>query len=196
MIYYGDKKKKGRKFVITKYYLRRPGIEPGSAAWEATMLTVTPPTPLCLRFSSTILWQISRAKSSQLYNKFKKPRLTYIYPWYIMETKKKRTKICHYEILFASAGNWTWISCLGGNHANRYTTNASLPAILSTILWQISRAKSSQLYNKFKKPRLTYIYPWYIMETKKKKDENLSLRNIICVGRELNPDQLLGRQPC
>ena len=27
-------------------YLRQPGIEPGSIAWKATMLTFTPPTPL------------------------------------------------------------------------------------------------------------------------------------------------------
>ena len=26
--------------------VRRPGIEPGSTAWKATMLTVTPPTQL------------------------------------------------------------------------------------------------------------------------------------------------------
>ena len=25
--------------------MRRPGVEPGSTAWKATMLTVTPPTP-------------------------------------------------------------------------------------------------------------------------------------------------------
>ena len=25
--------------------MRRPGVEPGTAAWKATMLTVTPPTP-------------------------------------------------------------------------------------------------------------------------------------------------------
>lgn len=25
--------------------VRRPGIEPGSTAWKATMLTITPPTP-------------------------------------------------------------------------------------------------------------------------------------------------------
>ena len=28
-----------------KKLMRRPGVEPGSAAWKATMLTVTPPTP-------------------------------------------------------------------------------------------------------------------------------------------------------
>ena len=27
-----------------KIVLRRPGVEPGSTAWKATMLTVTPPT--------------------------------------------------------------------------------------------------------------------------------------------------------
>ena len=26
--------------------MRWPGIEPGSTAWKATMLTITPPTPL------------------------------------------------------------------------------------------------------------------------------------------------------
>ena len=28
-----------------KEYLRRPGIEPGSTAWKAAMLTIIPPTP-------------------------------------------------------------------------------------------------------------------------------------------------------
>ena len=28
--------------------LRRPGIEPGSTAWKAAMLTIIPPTPSCL----------------------------------------------------------------------------------------------------------------------------------------------------
>ena len=28
-----------------KNYLRRPGIEPGSTAWKAAMLTTIPPTP-------------------------------------------------------------------------------------------------------------------------------------------------------
>ena len=29
--------------------MRQPGIEPGSTAWKATMLTVTPPTLTCKR---------------------------------------------------------------------------------------------------------------------------------------------------
>ena len=33
--------------------LRWPGIEPGSTAWKATMLTITPPTPTPYRTSST-----------------------------------------------------------------------------------------------------------------------------------------------
>ena len=32
-------------FLLQKY-LRKPGIEPGSIAWNATMLTFTPPTLL------------------------------------------------------------------------------------------------------------------------------------------------------
>ena len=31
---------------LQKDYVRRPGVEPGSIAWKATMLTVTPPTQL------------------------------------------------------------------------------------------------------------------------------------------------------
>ena len=30
-----------------KVPVRRPGVEPGSIAWKATMLTVTPPKPSC-----------------------------------------------------------------------------------------------------------------------------------------------------
>ena len=33
-----------RKEPKSKKKLRRPGIEPGSTAWKATMLTITPPT--------------------------------------------------------------------------------------------------------------------------------------------------------
>ena len=29
--------------------MRQPGIEPGSIAWKATMLTFTPPTLVCLK---------------------------------------------------------------------------------------------------------------------------------------------------
>ena len=35
---------KCKKNKINKKCVRRPGIEPGSTAWKATMLTVTPPT--------------------------------------------------------------------------------------------------------------------------------------------------------
>ena len=43
------KTEKGRE----KKYMRRPGIEPGSTAWKATMLTFTPPTLLyiCSKFN-------------------------------------------------------------------------------------------------------------------------------------------------
>ena len=34
---------KKRTLINTKH-VRQPGIEPGSTAWKATMLTVTPPT--------------------------------------------------------------------------------------------------------------------------------------------------------
>ena len=33
--------------------VRRPGIEPGSTAWKAAMLTTIPPTPRC-RFDSNV----------------------------------------------------------------------------------------------------------------------------------------------
>ena len=31
----------------SKRKLRRPGVEPGSTAWKATMLAITPPTLIC-----------------------------------------------------------------------------------------------------------------------------------------------------
>ena len=37
-------KKKDAKLNKKKREVRWPGVEPGSAAWKATMLTVTPPT--------------------------------------------------------------------------------------------------------------------------------------------------------
>ena len=43
--------------------MRRPGIEPGTIAWKATMLTTTPPTldnfPSNLRWYSKVLWQVA-----------------------------------------------------------------------------------------------------------------------------------------
>ena len=32
-----------------KKIMRRPGIEPGSTAWKAAMLTIIPPTQACLQ---------------------------------------------------------------------------------------------------------------------------------------------------
>lgn len=41
---------------LIKSYLRRPGVEPGSTAWKATMLTVTPPTQSCFLLASFWFW--------------------------------------------------------------------------------------------------------------------------------------------
>ena len=43
-----------------KRIVRRPGIEPGSTAWKATMLTITPPTPM---FSSAPIAIHNRSSS-------------------------------------------------------------------------------------------------------------------------------------
>ena len=61
--------------------MRHPGIEPGSIAWKATMLTFTPPIELLIP-----------------------------------------DQIFYYKN--ASAGKRTRISCLEGNNANLYTTDA------------------------------------------------------------------------
>ena len=37
-----------------KNEVRRPGVEPGSTAWKATMLTVTPPTLLASGFTNKL----------------------------------------------------------------------------------------------------------------------------------------------
>ena len=55
-----------------KILVRRPGVEPGSAAWKATMLTVTPPTQLLLlvcphsadnRFSKSMSKRLSQVST-------------------------------------------------------------------------------------------------------------------------------------
>ncbi len=42
-VWEGRKRRKNEK----KNTMRRPGIEPGTIAWKATMLTTTPPTLIC-----------------------------------------------------------------------------------------------------------------------------------------------------
>jgi hypothetical protein len=44
--------------------VRRPGIEPGSTAWKATMLTITPATLLVQTISVeyTYVWRAGRAR--------------------------------------------------------------------------------------------------------------------------------------
>ena len=76
--------------------VRQPGIEPGSIAWKATMLTFTPPTP----------WQL----------------LNILLTWY--PRGKNPQKLMLGACKSASAGNRTRIYCLEGNNANLYTTDA------------------------------------------------------------------------
>ena len=39
-------RKQKQNFILQKKNVRWPGIEPGSTAWKATMLTITPPSHL------------------------------------------------------------------------------------------------------------------------------------------------------
>ena len=44
------------------YYVRQPGVEPGSTAWEAAMITVTPLSPtrqLILKFGYLFLYYLT-----------------------------------------------------------------------------------------------------------------------------------------
>ena len=85
------------------------GIEPGSMAWKATMLTFTPPTLLLKLYfaeeSFNFLWNDDEI----LYN------TTTRYFWKLKFSIIK---------IYASAGNRTRIYCLEGNNANLYTTDA------------------------------------------------------------------------
>ena len=47
--------------------VRRPGVEPGSTAWKATMLTVTPPTLLEKAPQNYLVNQTYRFSSLLLY---------------------------------------------------------------------------------------------------------------------------------
>ena len=44
MLAFNRDNRKNRRFVWNKKSVRWPGIEPGSNAWKASMLTITPPT--------------------------------------------------------------------------------------------------------------------------------------------------------
>ena len=89
--------------------MRQPGIEPGSIAWKATMLTFTPPTLLITIYFAAESFNFLWNDDEILYN------TTTRYFW------KLKFSIIN---LFASAGNRTRIYCLEGNNANLYTTNA------------------------------------------------------------------------
>ena len=49
-------------------YLRQPGIEPGSIAWKATMLTFTPPTPLITIYFAAESFNLPWNDDEILYN--------------------------------------------------------------------------------------------------------------------------------
>ena len=53
-----------------KKTVRQPGIEPGSIAWKATMLTFTPPTRYQIKATfKTKLWQPSTQRLSRTIEK-------------------------------------------------------------------------------------------------------------------------------
>ena len=59
-------------YLISTIYLktkdvRRPGIEPGSTAWKATMLTFTPPTQLrTIEILTYFIYSVPKLKGSGL----------------------------------------------------------------------------------------------------------------------------------
>ena len=89
--------------------MRQPGIEPGSIAWKATMLTFTPPTVLITLYFAAESFNFLWNDDEILYNTNTR---------YFRKLKFSIIKI------FASAGNRTRIYCLEGNNANLYTTYA------------------------------------------------------------------------
>ena len=52
---------------LVKYILREPGVEPGTIAWKATMLTVTPFTLTYLKVMHRALSRVSKAHPTPAY---------------------------------------------------------------------------------------------------------------------------------
>ena len=96
------------KFSIIKLFASA-GIEPGSMAWKATMLTFTPPTLLLKLYFAAESFNFLWNDVEILYN------TTTRYFWKLKFSIIK---------IYASAGNRTRIYCLEGNNANLYTTDA------------------------------------------------------------------------
>ena len=89
--------------------MRQPGIEPGSIAWKATMLTFTPPTLLIKLYFAAESFNFLWNDDEILYN------TTTRYFWKLKFSIIK---------IFAWAGNRTRIDCLEGNNGNLYTTDS------------------------------------------------------------------------
>ena len=87
--------------------MRQPGIEPGSIAWKATMLTFTPPTLLITIYFAAESFNFFWTDEEILYNTTTR---------YFRKLKFSIIKI------FASARNRTRIYCLEGDNANIYAT--------------------------------------------------------------------------
>ena len=88
-----------------KKSVRQPGVEPRSIAWKTTMLMVTPLTLI----GETVHWT--------------HVGFVIFYVWLTKIQCKLVGKI--WEKKCASPGSRTRIDCLEGNHANRYTSDAS-----------------------------------------------------------------------
>ena len=87
--------------------LRRPGIEPGSTAWKAAMLTTIPPSLRVVR----VLLPTRRF--------FEPPR------WRDFTSRGDCHRLYKEQKRAAMAGNRTRVNCLEGSYAHHYTTIAT-----------------------------------------------------------------------
>ena len=94
--------------------MRQPGIEPGSIAWKATMLTFAPPTLLTTLYFAAENFNFLWNDDEILYN------TTTRYFW--------KLKFSIIKIICVSR-NRTRIYCLEGNNANLYTINAVIKTL-------------------------------------------------------------------
>ena len=108
-------------FLCKKKILRQPGIEPGTTAWEAAMLTIT---PLALYFQVRDLKiYLIKFIDTNVYVVLLREIQKYILYWTVDICESTAYNL-EFKKMSASTGNRTQNNSLEGCYANHYTIDA------------------------------------------------------------------------
>ena len=116
--------------------VRRPGVEPGSTAWKATMLTVTPPTPLGKASQNYLVNQTYCVFFCGVFSSL------LLYLWQRLRSNCLRSASCFLQYCQHSCKSYNCCTC--------YAILSSIPSpslVTRGNSWAVSRRKSRRLVN-------------------------------------------------